>query len=121
MYGELNTNGKVFVADVICEALPVIVGTVKTLDSATICLDRDDFQTACDDAGCPRCNGNTLSIATLRGPTAGAVIMQDLLGRLPHATLDDGVTPANYRMNYFGNFPFTTLNRRDFRERRGEL
>ena len=109
-----------FVADIVCEPVPVIVGTIKTLDSATICLARDDFQTACDDPGCPRCNGKTLSIATLRGPTACVSIMQDVLGRLPHATLDDGVTPTDYRMNYYGNFPFSTLNRRDFKDRRGE-
>ena len=121
MYGELNTNGKLFGAELIAEAIPILLGTVKGLDSATMCHDRDDFQMTCDDPGCPRCNAKVLSVSTLKGPTVCVLLMQDVVGRLPHGALDDDVTPLDYRLNYYGNFPFTTLNRRDFRERRGIL
>ena len=106
----------------IVEVPQVILGTVKTLDSATFCHQRGDFQMTCDDTGCPRCDTKTLSVSTLKGPTILVIMAQDLIGRLPHAALpDDGVSPADYRINFYGNFPFSTLNRSDFRDRRGKL
>ena len=103
------------------EVPQVMLGTVKTLDSATFCHDRDDFQMTCDDPGCPRCDGKTLAVSTLKGPTILVLLAQDLIGRLPHAALPDGVTPVDYRMNFYGCFPFSTLNRSDFRDRRGNV
>ena len=119
MYGELNTNARLFTAEMVCEPLPVILGTVLALDSATNCLESEDFQRSCEDLDCPRCNGGVLSISTLKGTTACAVIMQDLVDRAPHATQDDGVAPMDYRCNYFGNFPFTTLDQKVFKDRLG--
>ena len=57
----------------------------------------------------------------MKGTTAIAVVIKDLVSRLPHIELDDGVSPMDYRENYYGNFPFTTLNRKEFKERRGKL
>ena len=116
----MNTNAKTFTAETIGETLAIILGTVKALDSASSCVQRDDFQTCCEDRDCPRCNMKTLAVSTMKGTTAIAVTIKDLADRLPHCTLDDGVTPAAYRESYYGNFPFTTLDRREFKDRRGK-
>ena len=109
-----------FAAELTGEALTVITGTVKALDSSSSCPQVEDFQVLCPtDADCPRCTTKTLAVSTLKGPTIVAVAIKDLIQRLPHATLDDGVCPNAYRTSYYGNFPFSTLNRRVFRDRNG--
>ena len=120
-YGELNTNGKLFTCELIGETLAVILGTIKSLDSSTSCQQREDFQMLCNDPDCPRCNSKVIAVSTLKGPTIAAVLVKDLIRRLPHVTLDDGVCPNAYRTNFYGNFPFATLNRRDFKDRGGNF
>ena len=120
VYGELNSNAKLFAAEIIGESLTIIHGEVKTLDSASFCIQRDDFQVSCEDPGCPRCNSKTLAVPCLKGTTIVALVAKDLIARLPHVALDeDGIQPQTYREKFYGNFPFSTLNRRDFRDRRG--
>ena len=63
---------------------------------------------------------NTIAVSTLKGPTIAAVVIKDLVRRLPHRVLDDGVSPNAYRTNFYGNFPFATLNRQVFRDRQGK-
>ena len=62
---------------------------------------------------------NTIAVSTLKGPTIAAVVIKDLVRRLPHRVLDDGVSPNAYRTNFYGNFPFATLNRQVFKDRQG--
>ena len=119
-YGELNTNAKLFTVELIGETLATILGTIKALDSATSCQQREDFQMLCNDPDCPRCNSKSIAVSTLKGPTIAAVLVKDLIRRLPHVTLDDGVCPNAYRTSFYGNFPFSTLNRRDFKDRGGK-
>jgi hypothetical protein len=110
-----------FTAETIGETVAVILGTIKALDSATSCQQREDFQMLCPtDSDCPRCLSKSIAVLTLKGPTIAAVLVQDLIRRLPHMTLDDGVCPNAYRTNFYGNFPFSTLNRKDFKDRGGE-
>ena len=108
-----------FTAEVVGEALAITLGTAKSLDSASSCVQRGDFQASCSDPGCPRCNHKSLSVSTLKGTTAIALTIKDLVSRLPHVTLDDGVSPMDYREHYYGNFPSTTLDRRNFKDRQG--
>ena len=117
----MNSNAKLFTAETIGETLAVIMGTLRALDSATSCAQREDFQVLCPtDPDCPRCSSKALAVSTLKGPTIVAVIIKDLVQRLPHKTLDDGVNPNAYRTNFYGNFPFSTLNRNIFRDRNGK-
>ena len=109
-----------FTAETIGETLAVILGTVKALDSSTSCPQREDFQVLCStDPDCPRCMSKTIAVSTLKGPTIAAVVVKDLVQRLPHRVLDDGVSPNAYRTNFYGNFPFATLNRQIFKDRQG--
>ena len=89
------------------------------MDSSTSCDQRGDSQTCCQDLDCPRCTGNHMAVSTLRGPTIAGLIAKDAINRLPHITLDDDVAPLTYRSQFFGNFPFSTLDRRAFRDRDG--
>ena len=73
------------------------------------------------DKDCPRCFSKSIAVSTLKGPTIAAVLIQDLIRRLPHMTLDDGVCPNAYRTSFYGNFPFATLNRKDFKDRGGKF
>ena len=109
-----------FTAETIGETLAVILGTLKALDSASSCVQREDFQALCPtDPNCPRCLSKTIAVSTLKGPTIAAVLVKDLVQRLPHRVLEDGVSPNAYRTNFYGNFPFSTLNRQLFKDRQG--
>ena len=100
--------------------MAVILGTLKALDSATCCAQRENFQSLCPtDLDCPRCSSKTIAVSTLKGPTIAAVVVKDLIQHLPHKTLEDGVTPNAYRTSFYGNFPFATLNRNLFKDRQG--
>ena len=95
-----------FTCETIGETLAVILGTIKALDSGSSCQQREDFQMLCPtDKDCPRCFSKSIAVSTLKGPTIAAVLVQDLIRRLPHLTLDDGVCPNAYRTSFMAIFP----------------
>ena len=104
-------------AEAVGEPLAIVYGLVRDLDASTSCDQRGDSQTSCSDMGCPRCTSHQLDVHSLKGSTIVAVVVKDLVQKLPHRALDDDVRPATYRVQYYGNFPFTTLDRQAFRDR----
>ena len=104
-------------AETIGEPLAIVYGVVRDLDASTSCDQRGDSQVSCQDSNCPRCTALQLAVHSLKGSTGVAVLIKDLMQKLPHRVLDDGVVPLTYRTQYYGNFPFTTLDRQAFRDR----
>ena len=103
------------------ESLAVLYGVVRDMDASTSCDQRGDGQVSCRDPGCPRCSALQMAVQSLTGPSIVSVVIKDVVQRLPHRVLDDGVTPLDYRSQYFGNFPFSTLDRAYFRDRHSKF
>ena len=66
VFGELNTNAKLFVAELVGEPIAVLVGIIKNMDSSTSCDQRGDFQTSCNDIDCPRCLAVQMATSSLK-------------------------------------------------------
>ena len=113
----MNSNAKLFTAESVGEPLAIVYGVVRDMDSSTSCDQRGEFQTSCQDLDCPRCVAQQLAVQSLKGTTAVAVLVKDVMQKLPHRVLDDGVVPLTYRAQLYGNFPFTTLDRQHFHDR----
>ena len=103
-------------AEAIGEPLAVLYGLVRDMDASTSCDQRGDSQITCADRDCPRCTAHQLAVQSLKGCSIVAVIVKDLVQKLPHLTLADDVSPAIYRSQFHGNFPFPTLDRQAFRD-----
>ena len=102
------------------EFLTLILGHIRHQDAATKCHRRDKWQFGCStDSECPPCNSLQLLVEGLDGLHVLAVLIEFVVGMLPHRTTDELARVNVIRSRGYGHFHESNLDRTIFRDRRG--
>ena len=121
-FGMVNTSGKTYIMAYSYEHFTLILGYIRHQDAATKCHRRDDFQMGCSvDSDCPPCNVMQLLVEGLDALHVLAVLVEFIVGMLPHRSTDESARVNVIRSRDFGHFHEANLDRNIFKNRRGNF
>ena len=104
-YGEFNTAGKLFVADVSKETGVVLFGVSRRLDSSQKCPRVEDFQASCPFEDCQQCDGSAVMLYQVSIDGTITVIGHQLHTIMP------AVDSLRVRSERYGKFDFAEFDR----------